>query len=242
MIRLLFSLLIFSAASSWANDSYVVDQTGCLQQGVFPCALRAEKRMTLEIGTLKIALSEGAMLNLLAAGEVQLLSGRFMLSGKWKSTKMGAVETSGQAEFLAELSESGRVDVAMLSGDYVNVLYKQDLYERLSLGFGNWYDGVKQGGKLNAGVARPMFDPQTLQNYLSMSDGSRKEKLDRVIHYKKQSDEVRSVAAARYAKQLQGELDAGHEAELKRQKQKRRQEQQNAELRRMFRQKNYLSD
>ena len=212
----------------------VVDEpTGCLASKSFPCAARAKKNETLQVGAWKVHLFSGASVQWDLESDLRILSGKaWIQAGEGELVFPGLRYSLDKSELISFLQD-GKLYIQNLEGSgHIKSEFVADI--GLPVGFENWYGSMTSAGKLEQGVIRPfdvvavLKDVKTLKTSVAMKD--------QMEVWKKSQSQTGDY----YQRSVQQQVDS-MQAMLKARSDKAREEQaERREMIRMFRERHAL--
>lgn len=226
-----------------ANKSFVDFPAGCIKDKRYPCTIKSAKMpLEFEIGRGQYSLGEQSALRLESASKSQLLQGSaWVRAGENQEFKINAnvmIEFSG--DIFAEKSKDMLMHVKNLNAE-INFHSKHVFKEEsLPVGFQNWYGSLAVDGQVLRGIIRPIEKEVFLKSWMPLAGGSAAELRKLAKSYldlwvdtiSASGDLYQQVAERRLASVKEKEKQATDRAQKKRHEE--------ADLRRLYREKNGL--
>jgi hypothetical protein len=236
---LIVSFLIFGPKNAFAELIEV--PKNCRQQNKFPCHLRAiEMPYQVKFQDHFVHLSEGSNIRFLE-NEIELLRGQFWISSQSPVkvlTSFAKIDVDGDAWLVLEPE---KMVIKNMNAKLAFKMVNNSPFS-VPIGFENWVSGIDQNGKLVQGLLRPLDLKATSTLWVKTFRVPKEEAKKSIEEFvelwrgnvEKGADFYRAVASEKLKKEQEKEL-------IKEQRRKQAAE-ENAELKKLFRSRNGLTD
>lgn len=234
----LFSLLfLFLPSLANANETRWVDfPKNCLGKQ-YPCAVTHQAAGEWIWQDREMAVSAHTSLVLLDDKTVQLMSGDIWSQDfKELNLKHGIFQIKLSGDSMLNRRDQ-KLQVINLDGD-VSVSKSGVTGESIPAGFSNWYEGLAQGGEFKQGVIAPTTSNDIALLFKKMP-GSREILKTKLSSYKEHRKLALSESSKLYSKVTELRRVASENATAARENAFRRQKEEKARLRQMYRDKFY---
>lgn len=242
-MKFLFVSFLFVCSMAQADYGFVDSPEQCFVKHRYPCSLRVSQGfLSFERESQKYHLAEKSSLLFVSPSQVQLLQGRVWVQDS-KSLRIkisSALQMTISGEWFFEKQMDSTLLARNLSGEALFNSKFVFAHESLPLGFQNWFGPVDSTGQISRGVIRPIAVADFLRAWLPLTGLSVAESKKRSQNYKSLWAGNVEQSATLYKQVVQRRLASQQEKAQKKADQRAKRLAEQAELKKMFRQKNGL--